>query len=254
MQEKSFMMLRNMAASYVWQRSGVHHMGAWSQSIAVPALVAQLQATPQPAEPILLHILRALINFAATGAGPHLPGPLPQTITLQQCGDLTLAQLAPLGCCVCQCLQSLSHFLVLLCDCSSMIVSGQQNFNLCMLPFGHLQLHTLGLPVHTSVNVILPPTASDKSGQCLGPSCFMVVWLSAGSETDRDAIASVAGKSIKAYLHHDGVQVRTAALWVIINLTEGYADHYVTLMHSVKPAAASQHHACYTDTCLFFLW
>lgn len=45
--------------------------------------------------------------------------------------------------------------------------------------------------------------------------------LSAGSETDRDAIASVAGECIKAYLHHDGVEVRTAALWVIINLTEG---------------------------------
>lgn len=51
--------------------------------------------------------------------------------------------------------------------------------------------------------------------------CLMAVLSSAGSEADRDAIASVAGQCIKAYLFHDSVEVRTAALWVIINLTEG---------------------------------
>ena len=43
-----------------------------------------------------------------------------------------------------------------------------------------------------------------------------------GSEEDRDAIASVAAECIKAHLHHEGVDVRTAALWVILNLTDGY--------------------------------
>lgn len=43
----------------------------------------------------------------------------------------------------------------------------------------------------------------------------------AGSEEDRDAIASVAGECIKAHLHHEGIEVRTAALWVILNLTDG---------------------------------
>lgn len=75
MQEKSFMMLRNMAAAYSWQRSGVLTVGVWSQSTAVPALVAHLQAAPHPAEPILLHILRALINFAATGLASPSPPP-----------------------------------------------------------------------------------------------------------------------------------------------------------------------------------
>ena len=46
--------------------------------------------------------------------------------------------------------------------------------------------------------------------------------LTAGSEEDRDAIASVAAECIKAHLHNEGVDVRTAALWVILNLTEGY--------------------------------
>ena len=59
----------------------------------------------------------------------------------------------------------------------------------------------------------------DKSGH--GFSFQMIVPLSAGSEADRDAIASVAGECVKAHLHHDGVEIRTAALWVIINLTEG---------------------------------
>lgn len=66
------MMLRNMAASYLWHRSSVQSVGGWSQSTAVPALVARLQAAPQPPEPILLHILRALVNFAATGAPPRV--------------------------------------------------------------------------------------------------------------------------------------------------------------------------------------
>lgn len=66
------MMLRNMAASYVWHRSNVQSVGGWSQSTAVPALVARLQTTPHPPEPTLLHILRALVNFAATGETPLL--------------------------------------------------------------------------------------------------------------------------------------------------------------------------------------
>ena len=86
---------------------------------------------------------------------------------------------------------------------------------------GVRSLHLSGLLVHTSFNAMLPPMVRDNSGHRLAPSCFMVVCLSAGSETDRDAIASVAGECIKAYLHHDSVEVRTAALWVIINLTEG---------------------------------
>lgn len=61
------MMLRNMAASYLWHRSSVQSVGGWSQGTAVPALVARLQAAPQPPEARLLHILRALVNFAATG-------------------------------------------------------------------------------------------------------------------------------------------------------------------------------------------
>lgn len=86
---------------------------------------------------------------------------------------------------------------------------------------GVRSLHLSVLLVHTSFNAMLPPMVRDNSGHRLAPSCFMVVCLSAGSETDRDAIASVAGECIKAYLHHDSVEVRTAALWVIINLTEG---------------------------------
>lgn len=43
----------------------------------------------------------------------------------------------------------------------------------------------------------------------------------AGGEEERDAIADAAGECIKAHLLHDSVEVRTAALWVIINLTEG---------------------------------
>ncbi|KAL0035094.1 hypothetical protein WJX79_000204 [Trebouxia sp. C0005] len=49
-------------------------------------------------------------------------------------------------------------------------------------------------------------------------------FASTGSEEDRDAIASVAGECIKAHLHHEGVEVRTAALWVILNLTDGADD------------------------------
>lgn len=76
------MMLRNMAASYLWQKSSMHSIGAWSQSTAVPALVARLQAVPHPPEPILLHILRALVNFAATGVAlPPNPTPLCNVVT-----------------------------------------------------------------------------------------------------------------------------------------------------------------------------
>ena len=45
--------------------------------------------------------------------------------------------------------------------------------------------------------------------------------LYAGREEDRDAIASIAGQYIKAHLDHEGEDVRTAALWVILNLTDG---------------------------------
>ena len=56
--------------------------------------------------------------------------------------------------------------------------------------------------------------------------------MSVGSEEDRDAIASVAAECIKAHLHNEGVDVRTAALWVILNLTEGYetASHCLCLV------------------------
>lgn len=67
-------------------------------------------------------------------------------------------------------------------------------------------------------------TATFGQGQFRPLLCFdllTAVLSSAGSEADRDAIASVAGQCIKAYLYHDSVEVRTAALWVIINLTEG---------------------------------
>lgn len=52
-------------------------------------------------------------------------------------------------------------------------------------------------------------------------------------------MASVAGECIKIYLRYDAVEVRTAALWVIINLTEGCADHYVISTHFLKSADAS---------------
>lgn len=68
---------------------------------------------------------------------------------------------------------------------------------------------------------MLPPFGQGQVGPLQGFNLLMAVLSSAGSEADRDAIASVAGQCIKAYLFHDSVEVRTAALWVIINLTEG---------------------------------
>lgn len=68
------MMLRNMAACSVWHRSSEpvqHSTKTWSQATTVPVLVARLQAAPQPPEQVLMHILKTLANFAATGA-PHL--------------------------------------------------------------------------------------------------------------------------------------------------------------------------------------
>ena len=62
------MMLRNMATT----RSAKHCIKQWSQGAVVPALVAVLQAaraseqTVLP-EQIVLHILKTLVNFAATG-------------------------------------------------------------------------------------------------------------------------------------------------------------------------------------------
>lgn len=68
LQEKAFMMLRNMATT----RSAKHCIKHWSQGAVVPALVAILQAARPSAqavlsEQIVLHILKTLVNFAATG-------------------------------------------------------------------------------------------------------------------------------------------------------------------------------------------
>ena len=67
------MMLRNMAACSVWHRCtepGQHSNKTWNQEMALPVLVARLQAAPQPPDQILLHILKTLANFAATGVHP----------------------------------------------------------------------------------------------------------------------------------------------------------------------------------------
>ncbi|KAL3133285.1 hypothetical protein ABBQ38_007165 [Trebouxia sp. C0009 RCD-2024] len=109
-QERSFMMLRNMAACSVWHRSSEpvqHSTKTWSQATTVPVLVARLQAAPQPPEQVLMHILKTLANFAATGG-----------------------------------------------------------------------------------------------------------------EAYRDAVTNMAKECINAHLQHEGVEIRTAALWVIINLTD----------------------------------
>lgn len=43
----------------------------------------------------------------------------------------------------------------------------------------------------------------------------------AGSEQDRDGLASMVGPCINLQLHHESLGVRTAALWVLVNLTDG---------------------------------
>lgn len=82
-------MLRNMAACPVWDRQPCcgssepvqQRTRTWSQTTAVPILVARLQAEPQPPEQILLHILTTLANCAATGTPlsnpPLYPDDLP---------------------------------------------------------------------------------------------------------------------------------------------------------------------------------
>ncbi|DBA77394.1 TPA: hypothetical protein ACH3X2_000908 [Trebouxia sp. C0005] len=70
------------------------------------------------------------------------------------------------------------------------------------------RMQNLPLPQHILVHILY----------CLSN------FASTGSEEDRDAIASAAGECIKAHLHHEGVEVRTAALWVILNLTDGADD------------------------------
>ena len=43
---------------------------------------------------------------------------------------------------------------------------------------------------------------------------------SAGGDAHRDTVTNTAKECIKAHLQHAGVEIRTAALWVIINLTD----------------------------------
>lgn len=79
------MMLRNMAASCRWDwpsHNGPPCIKTWSQGTAVPALVAHLHAAPPPPQQILLHVLKTLVNFAATGLAPCYLFPYTYTLVL----------------------------------------------------------------------------------------------------------------------------------------------------------------------------